>query len=37
MLYILKKNGNLRIYINYRQLNSIIKKDQYLLLLISKI
>ena len=24
-------------YINYKQLNSIIKKDQYLLLLISKI
>ena len=22
-----KKNGKLRIYINYRQLNSIIKKD----------
>ena len=25
--FILKKNRKLRIYINYRQLNSIIKKD----------
>ena len=27
VLFILKKNGKLRICINYRQLNSIIKKD----------
>ena len=27
VLFIPKKNGELRIYINYRQLNSIIKKD----------
>ena len=27
VLFILKKNGKLRMYINYRQLNSIIKKD----------
>ena len=27
VLFILKKNKKLRIYINYRQLNSIIKKD----------
>ena len=27
VLFISKKNGKLRIYINYRQLNSIIKKD----------
>ena len=27
VLFIPKKNGKLRIYINYRQLNSIIKKD----------
>ena len=27
VLFILKKNGKLRIYINYRQLNSIIKKN----------
>ena len=27
VLFILKKNGKLRMCINYRQLNSIIKKD----------
>ena len=27
VLFILKKNGKLKICINYRQLNSIIKKD----------
>ena len=27
VLFIPKKNGKLRIYIDYRQLNSIIKKD----------
>ena len=27
VLFIPKKNGKLRIYINYRQLNSITKKD----------
>ena len=27
VLFIPKKNGKLRIYINYRQLNSIMKKD----------
>ena len=27
VLFIPKKNGKLRIYINYKQLNSIIKKD----------
>ena len=37
VLFILKKNGKLRMCINYRQLNSIIKKDQYLLLLILEI
>ena len=37
MLFILKKNRKLKIYINYKQLNSIIKKDRYLLLLINKI
>ena len=37
VLFILKKNGKLRMCINYRQLNSIMKKDWYLLLLILKI
>jgi hypothetical protein len=37
VLFILKKNRKFRIYINYKQLNNIIKKDQYLLLLISNI
>jgi len=37
VLFIPKKNGQLRLYINYRQLNSITKKDKYLLPLISKI
>jgi len=36
-LFILKKNGKLRIYIDYKQLNSIIRKDKYLLPLISEI
>ena len=37
VLFVLKKNGKLRLYINYRQLNSIIRKDRYPLLLISEI
>ena len=37
VLFILKKNGKLRLYINYRQLNSIIRKDRYSLPLISEI
>ena len=37
ILFILKKNRKLRIYIDYKQLNSIIKKDRYLLPLINKI
>ena len=37
MLFIPKKSRQLRLYINYRQLNSIIKKDRYPLPLISKI
>ena len=37
VLFILKKNGKLRMCINYRQLNSIIKKNWYLLLLILEI
>ena len=37
VLFILKKNRKLRIYINYRQLNNITKKDRYPLPLISEI
>ena len=37
VLFILKKNKKLRMCINYRQLNSITRKDRYLLPLISKI
>ena len=37
VLFIPKKSGQLRLCINYRQLNSIIKKDRYPLPLISKI
>ena len=37
VLFVPKKNGKLRLCINYRQLNSIIKKDRYPLPLISKI
>ena len=37
VLFILKKNRKLRIYINYRQLNSITRKDRYPLPLISEI
>ena len=37
VLFILKKNRKLRIYIDYRQLNSITRKDRYSLPLISEI
>jgi len=37
MLFIPKKSKKLRLCINYRQLNSITKKNRYLLPLISKI
>ena len=37
VLFILKKNRKLRIYINYRQLNNITRKDKYPLPLISEI
>ena len=37
VLFILKKNGKLWLYINYRKLNTITKKDQYVLLLIDKL
>jgi hypothetical protein len=37
ILFILKKDGNLRLYENYRDLNKIIIKNRYSLLLIKKI
>ena len=37
VLFVPKKSGQLRLCINYRQLNSITKKDRYPLPLISKI
>ena len=37
ILFVLKKGGSLRLYINYRSLNSIIIKNRYPLLLITKI
>src|SRR6266702_6037148 len=37
VLFTPKKNGKLQLCINYWQLNSITKKDRYLLLLISEI
>ena len=37
VLFIPKKNRKLRIYINYRQLNSITRKDRYPLPLIREI
>ena len=36
-MFILKKNGKLRLMVDYRQLNEIIIKDQTLLPLIIKI
>jgi hypothetical protein len=37
VLFILKKRGGLRLYIDYRGLNRITKKNRYLLSFISKI
>jgi hypothetical protein len=37
VLFVPKLNGKLRIYIDYRQLNAIIIKNRYILLLIHKI
>ncbi len=36
ILFIFKKDGGLRIYVNYRGLNKIIKKNRHLLSLIKK-
>ena len=37
LLFIRKKNGKLRLYIDYRQLNTIIIKNRYLLPVISEL
>jgi hypothetical protein len=37
VLFVLKKNGKLRIYVNYRKLNDIIIKNRYTLSLIYEI
>ncbi len=37
ILFILKKNNSLRLYVNYRDLNQVIIRNKYLLSLISKI
>jgi hypothetical protein len=36
VLFIKKKDGSLRFYINYRQLNTLTKKDHYPLPLITE-
>ena len=37
VLFIPKKNEKLRLYIDYRKLNTITKKDRYTLLLVDKL
>jgi hypothetical protein len=37
ILFVLKKDGKLRIYVNYRKLNNITIKNRYILLLIYEI
>ena len=37
VLFIPKKNRKLRLYIDYRKLNTITKKDRYILLLVNKL
>jgi predicted transport protein len=37
VLFVLKKNGKLRIYVNYRKFNNIIIKNRYTLSLIHEI
>jgi hypothetical protein len=36
VLFVVKPNSSLRFYVNYYKLNSLTKKDQYLLPLINK-
>jgi hypothetical protein len=37
VLFVLKKDGKLRIYVDYKKLNNIIIKNRYTLLLIHEI
>jgi hypothetical protein len=37
VLFVLKKNGILRVYIDYRKLNAIIRKNRYPLLRINEL
>ena len=37
ILFVLKKDNNLRLYVDYRELNKIIIKNRYLLSLVNKI
>ena len=37
MLFVSKKNNDLKLYVNYRELNKIMKKNRYSLLLINEI
>ncbi len=37
ILFIKKKDDNLRFCVNYRKLNALIKKDRYLIFLISTV
>ena len=37
ILFILKKDGKLRLYVNYKQLNNIIRKNRYPLPLIEEL
>ena len=37
ILFTLKKDGGLRLYVNYRGLNAVTVKNRYLLLLITEI
>jgi hypothetical protein len=37
ILFVPKLNGKKRLYVDYKQLNTITKKDRYILLLVNKL
>jgi hypothetical protein len=37
ILFIEKKDGNLRFYVDYQRLNALIKRDRYLIFLIDEV